>query len=1090
MKILGINSINYSSQKIDKQNFLKTNNNISNYQFTTHHYQPVNFKGKLKVDKFTLIDKGYEEVKIGENGRVENSSKFLIINTAEQLSAVSKSLDMEDRYFILTSDIQMKDSQYKPIGSYDKPFKGNFDGNGYSIKNLIINSREYDTGLFAFTDGAKISNLKLENINVSATNEAGGLIGHSVNTEINNTSVDGVISGELNIGGLIGVGKSNKINNVQVSGILKPKENLTSNLFFDCNDEHLNSSFGGVIAADEASEINGAYSNVEILANKNCGGIVGVTTNAYCIPTKIKGAWFEGKLQPSETSGAIVGSGINVEILQSIALNNKVIGQNQNCIVEECISSIDDIKRVNIENWDKNIWDLSKGCLPRIKFIKETIHPRKIFLEDINTARELGLFPNSSEKYIPPEFIEIPLEIKPPKHYEKNNSILAEIKASNDRERFLYWFYKYSDYFNCMNTYEHDEILLELVKNKNLDVNHIYEFTDELKYGFRESIYCHPLYVCSRLEKPYIYREMLKRDDIELDKLCGYNGYTDTFNVMQSNPDDASAYVLYSSDNPKVKEYLTKKLNGINHDNNNSSTMLINAMNKHYPKIFKFNEESGMLNIPREYFPELQNMESYIYDSNNNVMNSIDDVFRNMDVSPDYVDSNGNNIINIATLEENELYALGLYKKALVRGTNIENKNFKGETPIDTLLRTGTNQHILADILNKLPNPFVTNELGENAIHIFTKNENEKVGILHIEKAINAGLSVNAADNFGTIPLMNAIEQKYNNMAKFLIQNGADVNICDQSGQSPLHYACINCEGVTDLDLIYTLINRNANTKLKDENGFTPLDYLSDEIKSIINLEPAEYAKFRETLKSTPEIYSSFPPEAIQYEAHTDLLEISNISEENCNLFKGIVTTKLRIPANAILNNLLNGSDVDKTLMQLKCMLNRNEFPDEAISFEYGNTLLHLLMQTNSPFAKECIKVLCQKGNVNINAQNQFKETALMTAIDNYQTLESSKDKLNSIDNIFALLDFSPDVNILDDNNQNVLHRICQSDCVILLSKFLELNTNINQKDSLGKNPIEYLPTDALNKMRKYYENYALSKKLKLNITETLKGVL
>ena len=186
----------------------------------------------------------------------------------------------------------------------------------------------------------------------------------------------------------------------------------------------------------------------------------------------------------------------------------------------------------------------------------------------------------------------------------------------------------------------------------------------------------------------------------------------------------------------------------------------------------------------------------------------------------------------------------------------------------------------------------------------------------------------------------------------------------------------------------------------------------------------------------------------------------------------------------------MNGSDVDKTLMQLKCMLNRNEFPDEAISFEYGNTLLHLLMQTNSPFAKECIKVLCQKGKVNINAQNQFKETALMTAIDNYQTLESSKDKLNSIDNIFALLDFSPDVNILDDNNQNVLHRICQSDCVILLSKFLELNTNINQKDSLGKNPIEYLPTDALNKMRKYYENYALSKKLKLNITETLKGVL
>lgn len=100
------------------------------------------------------------------------------------------------------------------------------------------------------------------------------------------------------------------------------------------------------------------------------------------------------------------------------------------------------------------------------------------------------------------------------------------------------------------------------------------------------------------------------------------------------------------------------------------------------------------------------------------------------------------------------------------------------------------------------------------------------------------------------------------------------------------------------------------NTKLKDENGYTPFDYLSDEVKYIVNLTPAEYAEFRKSIESTPEVYSSFCPNAIQYEAHTKFLESSNVAKESCNDFKNIINTTPRILPSAIFNKSENDREI------------------------------------------------------------------------------------------------------------------------------------------------------------------------------------
>ena len=46
-----------------------------------------------------------------------------------------------------------------------------------------------------------------------------------------------------------------------------------------------------------------------------------------------------------------------------------------------------------------------------------------------------------------------------------------------------------------------------------------------------------------------------------------------------------------------------------------------------------------------------------------------------------------------------------------------------------------------------------------------------------------------------------------------------------------------------DLQFIYTLIRQNANTNLVDNNGCKPFDYLSDEMKVLVNMDKEKLAE-------------------------------------------------------------------------------------------------------------------------------------------------------------------------------------------------------------------------------------------------------
>ncbi len=104
--------------------------------------------------------------------------------------------DAKDKTLDLTSEqVESIVSQIGSLtfGTKDNPFKGTFDGNGYTIKGLNYHRDLFvpapDTGLFAWTDGAVIKNLTMTDAYVGADYRGGVLVGCAMNTTIENVKL-------------------------------------------------------------------------------------------------------------------------------------------------------------------------------------------------------------------------------------------------------------------------------------------------------------------------------------------------------------------------------------------------------------------------------------------------------------------------------------------------------------------------------------------------------------------------------------------------------------------------------------------------------------------------------------------------------------------------------------------------------------------------------------------------------------------------------------------------------------------------------------------------------------------------------------
>ena len=108
--------------------------------------------------------------------------------------------------FVLAADVDLNNFEWTPIGNSDNPFKGTFDGNGKTVKNLLITGNNSNVGLFGMTTDGEIKNLVVENAKVSGRLNVGVVAGTPYTSKYTDITVQGhvEVNGMAYVGGVGG----------------------------------------------------------------------------------------------------------------------------------------------------------------------------------------------------------------------------------------------------------------------------------------------------------------------------------------------------------------------------------------------------------------------------------------------------------------------------------------------------------------------------------------------------------------------------------------------------------------------------------------------------------------------------------------------------------------------------------------------------------------------------------------------------------------------------------------------------------------------------------------------------------------------
>ena len=242
-----------------------------------------------------------------------------IVNTATDVELISRKVangyDFEGETVTLGGDIDLAavstfaaelKSNWLPMGTEETPFKGTFDGNGYTVSNMVLAGEEYAGFFGVLGSGAVVKNVNFKNVNVNGKYAAAAVSYVPETSE--NVTIDNVqvLSGKVNstnyAAGVVGIveGKnatvSNLVNKAEVVsefsaagiGAWFTAENL---VVTDC--ENGGTVTGGNRAGGILGNLAGTISNCvnygAVVSNGNmpAAGIVavqsGASTYEYCV---------------------------------------------------------------------------------------------------------------------------------------------------------------------------------------------------------------------------------------------------------------------------------------------------------------------------------------------------------------------------------------------------------------------------------------------------------------------------------------------------------------------------------------------------------------------------------------------------------------------------------------------------------------------------------------------------------------------------------------------------------------------------------------------------------------------------------------
>ncbi len=220
---------------------------------------------------------------------------YTVIKTADELQAMA---DDPSGKYILMNDIDLSGYAWEPINGNDYTggyFTGEFNGNGYVIKNLTINNpTSYAQGLFGYACyGAVIKNVGLENVNVTGKSDVGALIGYTEGAaSITNCYATGNVSAsESTAGGLVGWNLYSDIVNC-----------FADVTVITTRDSGSVFGTGGLIGFGEFMSITNSYAAGNVTGNERVGGLGGTLDGV-----SISHSYATGNVNGSNCVGGLIG---------------------------------------------------------------------------------------------------------------------------------------------------------------------------------------------------------------------------------------------------------------------------------------------------------------------------------------------------------------------------------------------------------------------------------------------------------------------------------------------------------------------------------------------------------------------------------------------------------------------------------------------------------------------------------------------------------------------------------------------------------------------------------------------------------------
>jgi|GEM_PF-2558783 len=267
--------------------------------------------GKAVTMPVHLLDTGAHPFDGGNGTELtpyEISTAAQLAWLAERVNEGSNAYADADVYYELTADIDLSaygasfnsGKGWIPIGTYNNPFQGKFDGGGHTVSGLYINAPTTDfIGLFGVVEsGATVQKLGVVNAEVKGNTHVGGVVGIIDGGTVQNCYATGSVSGSGNVegegyvGGVAGQVLNGKVQNCYATGSVSGTghyvggvagqvlNGTVQNCYATGSVSGTGSAVGGVVGLVANSTVQNCYATGSINGNNYVGGVAGYVYNS------------------------------------------------------------------------------------------------------------------------------------------------------------------------------------------------------------------------------------------------------------------------------------------------------------------------------------------------------------------------------------------------------------------------------------------------------------------------------------------------------------------------------------------------------------------------------------------------------------------------------------------------------------------------------------------------------------------------------------------------------------------------------------------------------------------------------------------